>query len=433
MDFFPSESTSLKTSVTPPKPSISVTVPPAPAPVASHLNRDLAQAMKEVQGLGVALGQLRTMAGELDERYRALLETCGAADQRRQDIENTFARIDSLAQARLGQLTNAGELATRTEKMLARVEGLSAEADRQLAAIADSRNLVSREMRDLAHARANALLEARGAADQRCQDIENTFARIDSLAQTRLDQLTDAGELATRTEKMLARVEGLSAEANRQLAAIADARNLVSRDMRDLAYARANAQSRVRAIGAHSPALIDRFDALRARLTAAFIAIRTTTPRPSHGAVVYAALAALAVVAIAAAWPAEHAKLAGLPVVESRVLLAPGLLPSDLPQGIAVEAGSSGARRAAPVRATVAGFVGDLAIQSSPRGATVFVDGKPIGETPISPVRIRAGSHAIWIDLARHHRWTASVRVPAGALTTVNATLQRVADGQRVR
>ena len=375
MDFFPSELTSPQASVAIPKASVSAPRAPvtprnanAPASLGkrddskagdvSRLNLNVTRVTQEVQGLGVTLGQLRTMAGELDERYRTLLQSCSAADERIQRMESTFARIDSLAQMRLNQLNDAGDLATRTEKMLARVEGLSADTDRQLAAIADVRSILSRE----------------------------------------------------------------------------------------LAQARAEAKSRANVTGA-PPVFASSWNSRLVRFSAAMTGIQKRIPRPSRVALVYAALAVFSVAAIGATWPDGSGSRVGVPVVQSRVLSGSGLQLPQLPQGLVSEVPlrlvsevpprlvskvrSSAPRVASPVRA--AGYVGELAIQSSPPGATVFIDGKPAGETPMSSLHVRAGSHAIWIELPRHHRWTTAVRVRAGGLTTINATLQAAPDGRQAR
>jgi hypothetical protein len=81
-----------------------------------------------------------------------------------------------------------------------------------------------------------------------------------------------------------------------------------------------------------------------------------------------------------------------------------------------------------PAGAPAARFIGQLVIQSSPPGATVFIDGEPAGETPLKSLRVRAGSHAIRIELAKFRRWTTAIHVPAGSQTNVTATLQPVPD-----
>jgi hypothetical protein len=370
LDFFPSESPSLKASVgTPdaaaPAPAASDNKPPEvklQRPVTEvrslesevpslnlevrHLNLNVTQAKKEVQDLEVTLGQLKTTAGELAENYRTLLQTYSAAEQRSQDIGTAFTRIDSLAQMRLTQLSNAGDLAARTEQMLARVESFSAETDRQLAAIADARKLLS-------------------------------F---------------------------------------------------------DLAQARAEARSSAHAFGVLRWS-VARLHLPRVRLDTAIAAIHKMTARTSRRVAVAVALAVLAVVGIVATWPARNANGMEIPVLESRIVRAAAFQLPELPPGLTpmvpsvrqppLRGRSSSSPSAANRTPTPApGFIGQVAIQSSPPGASVFIDGKPVGETPMSSVRIRAGSHAIWIELPKYRRWTAAVNVPAGRTTRVDATLQ---------
>jgi hypothetical protein len=72
------------------------------------------------------------------------------------------------------------------------------------------------------------------------------------------------------------------------------------------------------------------------------------------------------------------------------------------------------------------GFVGSLSIASVPPGATVFVNGRRVGVTPLELHDRRAGSLALLVTREGFRRWTASVQVSAGELTKVNATLQRI-------
>jgi len=73
-------------------------------------------------------------------------------------------------------------------------------------------------------------------------------------------------------------------------------------------------------------------------------------------------------------------------------------------------------------------FTGDLTIESEPRDATVFIDQRRIGETPVHLKAFRAGSHAIRIDREGYERWTAGVLVAAGRQTRVSAQLERNRD-----
>jgi hypothetical protein len=57
-------------------------------------------------------------------------------------------------------------------------------------------------------------------------------------------------------------------------------------------------------------------------------------------------------------------------------------------------------------------------------GASVFVDGKVIGKTPLgAPLRVATGTIAIAVEARGHVTFRQDVTVPGGKLTTVNATL----------
>jgi serine/threonine-protein kinase len=65
-----------------------------------------------------------------------------------------------------------------------------------------------------------------------------------------------------------------------------------------------------------------------------------------------------------------------------------------------------------------------LLVESRPSGATVFLDGKRVGTTPMSLPSVMAGSHAVRLELAGFRPWTASVRVVTGERNRVAASLE---------
>jgi ferritin-like metal-binding protein YciE len=69
-------------------------------------------------------------------------------------------------------------------------------------------------------------------------------------------------------------------------------------------------------------------------------------------------------------------------------------------------------------------FLGSLSIASVPPGATVFINGRLVGVTPLEVTDRRAGSLALQITREGFERWTAAIQVPAGRLTQVRATLR---------
>lgn len=68
---------------------------------------------------------------------------------------------------------------------------------------------------------------------------------------------------------------------------------------------------------------------------------------------------------------------------------------------------------------------GLLQVDSRPRGAQVFVDGRLVGTTPLLLSAVRPGTHAVRIDLRGHRRWVASVDVAPGERQRVAASLER--------
>ncbi len=70
-------------------------------------------------------------------------------------------------------------------------------------------------------------------------------------------------------------------------------------------------------------------------------------------------------------------------------------------------------------------FVGSLDVDSRPSGARVFLDGRPVGTTPMALPQVTAGSHVIRLEHDDYRRWTAAVRVVSGQANRVTASLER--------
>jgi hypothetical protein len=69
-------------------------------------------------------------------------------------------------------------------------------------------------------------------------------------------------------------------------------------------------------------------------------------------------------------------------------------------------------------------FLGSIAVSSTPQGASVFVNGRQVGTTPVVLSDLPVGSRALRLTLAGYDAWSASVRVVAGQDTTVSAALR---------
>lgn len=84
------------------------------------------------------------------------------------------------------------------------------------------------------------------------------------------------------------------------------------------------------------------------------------------------------------------------------------------------------ARRAgSPARATAGASVGALTVDSRPAGASVFLDGQPVGVTPLSLPQIAEGEHGIRLERDGYRRWSSSIRVAGGQRQRVAASLDR--------
>jgi hypothetical protein len=69
-------------------------------------------------------------------------------------------------------------------------------------------------------------------------------------------------------------------------------------------------------------------------------------------------------------------------------------------------------------------FEGTLTIQSEPHEASVFLNQRFVGRTPVQLRRLRAGSYALWVECEGYQRWTAAVLVPAEKITRVSVELK---------
>jgi PEGA domain len=76
--------------------------------------------------------------------------------------------------------------------------------------------------------------------------------------------------------------------------------------------------------------------------------------------------------------------------------------------------------------APASGLTGELYVDSRPRGARIFVDGRAVGTTPLQLSKIDIGSHVVRLELAGHQTWTSAARVVAGSTAKVTGSLEPV-------
>jgi PEGA domain len=110
----------------------------------------------------------------------------------------------------------------------------------------------------------------------------------------------------------------------------------------------------------------------------------------------------------------------------------PPVLPAS-PLAIPIEAVPSAVKARplaafAPIadeKAQDGGFYGSLLIDSMPANARAFVNGQPVGTTPLVLTAVPVGSRVIRLEAENHTPWTSTVRVTADHRTRVNVTLDR--------
>jgi len=78
-------------------------------------------------------------------------------------------------------------------------------------------------------------------------------------------------------------------------------------------------------------------------------------------------------------------------------------------------------RGAAPAPAS---FMGSLYVDSLPRGATVLLDGRSVGRTPLTLADVPVGAHVVRIELTGKKPWISSTRVTAGETARVTGSLE---------
>jgi hypothetical protein len=85
----------------------------------------------------------------------------------------------------------------------------------------------------------------------------------------------------------------------------------------------------------------------------------------------------------------------------------------------------TGASSPEVVQRVASGYRGTLIVTSKPRGASVFVNGKLRGQTPLVLRGQSAGSRAVRLDLDGYTPWSRGVQVVADQSTTLDARLSR--------
>ncbi|HHV80282.1 TPA: PEGA domain-containing protein [bacterium] len=74
-------------------------------------------------------------------------------------------------------------------------------------------------------------------------------------------------------------------------------------------------------------------------------------------------------------------------------------------------------------------LAGTLQVSSSPPGAKVYLNGKDIGETPLSNSNIPEGTHNLSVELFGYKPWQGIIEVSPGQITNISARLESASIG----
>jgi len=88
--------------------------------------------------------------------------------------------------------------------------------------------------------------------------------------------------------------------------------------------------------------------------------------------------------------------------------------------GLGLAAVAAGACDAPPV-----GAAGALTVDSRPAGAKVYLDGKLMGNTPLSLPTVNVGDHSVRLELEGYQGGSSRVQIFAAEQNRVTASLER--------
>jgi hypothetical protein len=80
---------------------------------------------------------------------------------------------------------------------------------------------------------------------------------------------------------------------------------------------------------------------------------------------------------------------------------------------------------AAPGR-TASAAPGSISVDSRPRGANIFIDGRNVGTTPAKLPDIPSGAHVVRLELPDYRVWSMTTTVTAGQEARVAGSLERI-------
>jgi hypothetical protein len=81
---------------------------------------------------------------------------------------------------------------------------------------------------------------------------------------------------------------------------------------------------------------------------------------------------------------------------------------------------------APPSAAPAVPATGEIYVDSRPRGARVFINGKELGVTPLRLAGLPLGSRVVRLELADHQPWTVTTEIVARTTARVTGSLERI-------
>ena len=136
----------------------------------------------------------------------------------------------------------------------------------------------------------------------------------------------------------------------------------------------------------------------------------------------------ICVIALSVEWPVgardEVVSVRSSSTSEQRPVFPAGV-PSPVPLPVATTGATTSAVAATEARPLAKKRIhqGTLQVNSQPRGARIFLNGKYVGQTPMLMRALPAGSRAVGLRLDGYAPWSRGVRIVANEITTVVAKL----------
>jgi len=104
----------------------------------------------------------------------------------------------------------------------------------------------------------------------------------------------------------------------------------------------------------------------------------------------------------------------------------PTLRPAKAPARAPAPESKAAAQAPASASKPAAATTGEIFVDSRPRGARVFIDGKEVGVTPVQLTAQAPGRRVVRLELLDHQPWTETRTVVAGQLARVTGSLERI-------